>query len=196
MILFAILASAETAPRESKYNACFKNTTPERKLACFADKLPELSNARIDSPFLSCVLACQARPTESERDSCITKCSALANPSEPSQNCLLSCGEIKDPVHQSECINSCRSVQRINAARDVGDACKRCRLFAQFLKETARKVANDEDLDRAVASVCAQKLSLLPICQAITKRGFENLREMVRGGASFDQICQELELCH
>lgn len=191
-VLFSVLAFS--ARSESKYNECFKRSTSLKKLECFADKLKPI-DGEVKSPFMGCLVSCSKLEDEDDRNKCMSSCNEMTNPSENSQDCLLQCANEKDPVHQVQCMASCRVTNRIDAVKDVEDGCKRCRVFAQFLKQVAKKVTEDDELEKAVAATCGNKLSLLPMCQAITKMGFETLKDMIAGGATYDQICEKLGLC-
>ena len=191
-VLFSVFAFS--ARSESKYNECFKRPTSLKKLECFAEKLKPIDN-EVRTPFMGCFVSCSKLENEADRTKCMSSCNEMTNPSENSQDCLLQCGKEEDPVHHLQCMDSCRLTNRIDAVMDVKDGCKRCRVFAQFLKEVAKKVTEDDELEKSLSAVCGNKLSLLPMCQAITKMGFETLKDMIEGGATYDQICEKLGLC-
>lgn len=191
-VLFSVFALA--ARSESKYNECFRRSSSLKKLECFADKLKPI-DSEVRSPFMGCFVSCSKLEDEDDRTKCMASCNEMTNPSQNSQECLLQCASITEPVHQVQCMDSCRSTHRIDAVKDVKDGCKRCRVFAQFLKQVAKKTLEEDELEKSVAAVCANKLSILPMCQGIAKIGFENLKEMIAGDATYDQICEKLGLC-
>ena len=186
--MFALLAFAVAVD----VRRCARLPTTASRLACFVDSMPPLEDGR-PSPFLSCLNECR-RKGKPGLSTCVEQCTTMRHASPASQACVLDCQSVSDPAHQSQCLATCSSRDRVGAG-DVADGCKRCKLFVQFLKALSPRAYLVDELENAVAGVCAEKIQLFPVCQAISKIGYQELEKMVGGLATYEQICAKMGMC-
>ena len=174
-------------------DACAQLPSTTEKLACYTDSIPSLRNTP-NLPFVACLWHC-VDVDHAKRGECIKNCTYLRNPSPASQECLIECQDVRDPIHQSQCLAACSTRNRLTP-NDVADSCDRCKLFVQYLQLLAPQTFLVDELEKAVAGVCSSKIDLFPVCQAISTIGYSALEAMVMNGTTYEEICQKMSLCN
>ena len=156
---------------------------------CWAERLKPITND-IRTDFMSCIINCNLTLNENKLD-CTKECMKYANPSEISENCILSCSSVKDPINQDQCLNNCRQTKRLQPNEDFGDAYDRCRNFHNFLIKVKPE---KQPLKETLETICSSFLSTLPICHAIAKITFDQMYLHFLQFIDGDSFCKRIGL--
>lgn len=188
--MFSLLLSTSLSKRPK--TSCSELTTVQEKFKCFAETLPPIYKF-ITNPFISCQFTCQLY-SGPDKKKCQHKCNQLDYSSENSQECLLKCSQVSDPINQQQCISNCRSYKRSDYSHDYSDGCSRCKQFVDFVRTFLHRV-EDQALSDGLKASCTTQPNLLPICQAIGTHGFDVVLSKLLSDSRAEDICQEINLC-
>ena len=177
---------------KSRVLECRALETLNERILCAADLVPSITKGS-KGEYIRCIAKCQ---TSDDIDECSKECNDLPYSTPEAEECVLSCTQLPDPVHQSQCLTECKKTSRLDSLH-VEDSCSRCRYFFGAVNALVRKGEAKSNIKDAIERACSEKLSVLPICQAIVKSGFDDLFDSLqskqRGSAK--AACQGLGLC-
>lgn len=164
-------------------------------LKCAVSDFPPIAKVTT-TEFGQCVLGCRAQ-SSGRRIRCLRNCTTLKHPAPASKSCVLSCSDISDPLHQTQCLDKCRSTSRFNPANDFSDACDRCVAIVKGAQRYIRRSreVTAEVLRKGIMMACPTSSKLMPFCQSISEIGIDELVELILKKADATEICSKISLC-
>lgn len=162
--------------------------SPYEAFNCWAQGLrPLQSNSK--SEFMTCFLVA-SRKSNPEAE--IHECLSTACSSDYCKYCVGNCSSIKDPVHNSECLNGCYRHKRVNPYIDFPDLWNQdCEEFFEFFNEYYEEMeVNDlASIRIAIEKMCASNIDALPVCYAISKNTWATTLKMLQTETSKSGFC-------
>jgi len=166
---------------------CSDRTSVQEQFYCWAENLPSIYKS-VRTPFMKCVLDCE---NNDDKLSCTKECMKIPNPIDATEDCILGCSSIKDPINQNQCLNNCRQMKRLEPNDDFEDSYSRCRSFHNFMMKTRPE---KEPLKSTLEALCSEKLNVFPICQAIAKITYEQMYLLYQEFQESSSFCIRLGL--
>lgn len=164
-------------------------------IKCSLLKFPSIEKVT-SSEFGRCILGCRQLPSGTKRK-CLKNCTTLEHSSLASKDCVLSCSNIKDPIHQTQCLDRCRSTSRFDPKNDYSDSCKRCTRMSRVIQYYIKKfsVQEAEAVRKSIQMACPTNVKLMPFCQSINTIGIDELVELLLKEVPAEEICSKINLC-
>ena len=187
LYLFLSVSSSKLLP-----SLCADKEKVDEKLICFAQQQQSIINS-IKNPYLTCQFNCQ-QYSGKVKEQCTHRCEQLDYSSKNSEECLLKCSNVLDPLNQQQCISSCRRYKRLDYSSDFTDSCQRCEDLISFIRDWYHKYTASE-VSEGFKMACTTTSQLFPICQAIGASGFDSFMQLLLSSSSDQEICHKMHLC-